>query len=200
MEKLKYFLLAVLLGLLSPISCTQNVEEVRELEIESLSLSSGRYSFSPSLEYEEIDFANRTDTIHSDEFAMAIAVEEFRLVSDAQYKHPLVSTAQADPVPPSLKTAISLVSVYCTAPVMILGQSYQAGDNLIEHFRAGRRFGTPQSVLSFVAANSNWSGDDQIYLMFQPRLTEPFSQKLQVVVTLEDNTTFELESELIVLN
>jgi hypothetical protein len=143
--------------------------------------------------------------LRSNEFVISIGVSKYSYLSKANSpKGTFISSAQAEPVPPSSVSKISLISIYSSIPIFANGKSFEPTANLISLFKATSSgyysgYYKIEPVLQFIDGFIRWEQEDAVLLILDAYLDQALDQKLKVKVTMDDGTVFELETETVVV-
>ncbi len=178
-------------SLVFPISCDQ---KAGQFYIDGLTLKVGKVSQSNGWnEFQEIDNVSlANDTLAAEEVVLGIFIESARYVSMRSFG--FISSAHADQADPNPKSKVSLISIYSSGKVHTDSKVYDVGENLRDIFMASGNYGEKMPVLEFTGAVGYWERWDDIYLYLNSTLTKPMDQAVQVKVTMDDGTVFEMET------
>jgi hypothetical protein len=199
------FIIILTIILIAPLPFACNRGEVGKYKIKSLAIQSGKYSIEHLPNYSQINFnASTNDTIPKNQFALKLSITNVEYTSNhSPVKGSLVSSAQAYDEPPIPLSKISLISIYSQLPVYANNKIYEPLDNLTDLFTASFEFfynnEDSQPILKFIDNMNFWENGYDIILLFKSTLDQPLAQKLKVIVTMDDGTVFELETEKVVV-
>ncbi len=203
MKKSIVIILTSLLVAPLPFSCNRG--EIGEYKVSELGISVGKLiDISEYRQFEKILFDPAPiDTLNSSAFAMHLFITDIEYITQkAQLNAPLISSAMADEAPAKPSSKLSLISIYSNKTVYANGEIYEATNNLTSLFMARTSNyydNKPTSVLKFIEDFNIWEQEVGILLILDANLDQPLAQKFKVIVTMDDGTVFELETEKVVV-
>jgi hypothetical protein len=198
MKKLSIIILIAILILPLPFSCGPTESNLPDYKITELELKVGKFD---SGSFQKTTFTTESDTISSLEFVIQIAISKSESIKIAASSGliPFTNVAFAKRIPPAIKSTIDLISIYSDESVYASNEVFPPDQSLRNLFEARNYYGDFLPVLNFIENFDRWQLEDKIYLQLANPLDQPLAQKLKVIVTMDDGTVFELETEKVVV-
>jgi hypothetical protein len=194
------FIIILTIILIAPFPFACNKHDFYQYDIESLGIEIGRFSKTDSRIFEKFTF-NDGDTLQSSEFIIRISIDKVKRIAALTTPISLFhSNALAEtPLPVSFK--LGLISISSSNSVFASGKEFEPASNLTSLFEASFEYYDQEymTILQFIDSYDQWYKDDKILLKLSTPLDKPLAQKLKVIVTMDDGTVFELETEKVVV-
>ncbi len=205
MKKSIVIILTSLLVAPLPFSCDRTSSGGNyNFQIEELSIQAGQFDKENPTYIQPVSFEPApTDTLRSNEFGIALSISKVTyLAIHSRPKLDFIQSATAERAPARSAANITLISIYSPKNVYANGEVYEPTESLTSLFKASssdyyRLEFLP--VLKFIEDFNRWEQGMEIFLILDAYLDQPLAQKLKVIVTMDDGTVFELETEKVVV-
>jgi hypothetical protein len=205
MKNIYIIILTIILIAPLPFACIDEISKYgnSKFKIDSLDIIAGKIESENRFYIQPINFDTiQTDTLISSQFGIAIKIAKVSNLTELRIpKGSFISQSMADPVFPRSASKVSLISIFSSQPVFANGKTYDAMENLTQLFNATYNYYNfaPQPILKFIESFDNWTEYNDIVLTLPTPLDQPLTQKLKVIVKMDDGTVFELETEKVVV-